>query len=220
MNAQTAIEEPILVEVWSDIVCPFCYMGEHRLRAGILEYGGAVEIVYRSFQLRLDLPPETDVNFIEMFAQRRGLTYAQAAPMMAGTVAQAAALGLTLNYDTARATNSRRAHELLHFSRAQGRQHDMAERLFEAYFADGLLISDPETLVNLASDIGLDRIEAAAALADGRYGSSVEADREAGRQIGITSVPYFVIDQHMAISGGQAPEVFAQALSHARAMRA
>jgi predicted DsbA family dithiol-disulfide isomerase len=195
-------------------------MGEHRLQAGITQYGGAVDIVYRSFQLRPDLAPETDINFIEMFAQRRGLTYAQTAPMMAGTTAEAAALGLTLNYDKARATNSRRAQELLHFAKARGRQHDMAERLFEAYFANGLLISAPETLAHLASDIGLDRAEAAAAIADGRHGSSVDSDLAAARQIGITSVPYFVIDHSIAISGGQAPGVFAQALSHARATRA
>lgn len=211
---------PLQIEVWIDPVCPFCYMGERRLKAGIELEGGPTEIIYRSYQLRPDLPPDADLNFIEMFAERRGISLEQTREMMVGPIADGRALGLDLNFEHARPTNTRRAHELLHFARSKGKADEMLERVFKAYFTEGKWIADPETLADLAADVGLDGNEAARALKDGRFSAQVDADIAAARRAGVSSVPHFVIDGRMVIVGGQPPEIFAKALRQARMTQA
>lgn len=213
------VGDPILVEIWSDFVCPFCYMGDRKLKAGTVTYGEPVEIAFRSFQLRPDLTPGSHIDFITMFAERRGLSPEQVRPMMTGVTAQAKALGLQLHFDRAQTTNTRRAHELAHFAKSRGREDEMTERLFKAYFTDGLTIGHIDTLADLAAEVGLDRTEAAAALRDKRFGAAVETDIEAAKKLGISAVPHILVDGAISISGGQEPEVFAAALAEARLAR-
>lgn len=219
MTTASGTDDPLVVEIWSDFVCPFCYLGERRLKTGIARYGGPVEIIYRSFQLRPDLARGSDVNFITMFAQRRNLSPAQVHQMMAGVAAQAAALGLQFQLDRARTTNTHRAHELAHFAKSMGRQDEIAERIFKAYFTDGLLIGNVDTLADLAAEIGLHRAEAKRAVVEERFAPAVEADIIAARTAGISSVPHIVIDGSTVISGSQEPDAFVAALTHARTAR-
>jgi predicted DsbA family dithiol-disulfide isomerase len=218
MNAHRS--DATRVEVWFDFVCPFSYMGEHRLKVGIAQAGVPVEVVYRSYQLRPDLPPNTDIDFVTMLAERRSLPVSQVKEMMAGATAQAATIGLELRYDRTRVTNTRRAHELAHFANSQGKQAALMERIFKAYFTDGLLISDPATLADLAAEVGLDRETSVRALKEKAFEATVEADIAAARSAGVSSVPHIVIDGQFVISGGQAPEVFADALRQARTSHA
>jgi predicted DsbA family dithiol-disulfide isomerase len=203
------------VEVWIDFVCPFSYIGEHKLKAGAALADMPIEIVYRSYQLRPDLSADTDENFISMMAARRNISVEKVKEMVGGAAAQAAEIGLQLRYELARVTNTRRAHQLAHYARTQGREDELVERIFKAYFYDGLLISDQETLLALAEDVGLDRASSAKALTDKAFEAAVEADIAAAKRAGVSSVPHFIIDKKHVISGSQSPQDFSTALLEA-----
>lgn len=207
------------VEVWADFVCPFSYMAEHKLRAGIALANVPTDIIYRSFQLRPDLPADTDVDFVTMMANRRNISVAEAREMTSKVASQAATIGLTLRYDRTRATNTRRAHQLAHFARSLGRGEAVIEGLFQAYFNDGRLISDMDTLLDIAAEAGLDPQSAKTALDLRTFEPDVDADVALAARHGISSVPHIVIDGLMVVSGGQPSKIFAEALKDAWAMR-
>ena len=209
----------LVIDVWSDFVCPFCYMGVHRLNAGITMWGGHGDVIYRSFSLMADLAPGSDIDFLAMFGAQRNLAPVQVQAIVDGVTAQAATLGLELHLERARATNTQRAQELSHFAKYRGRQAALAERIFRAYFTDGLLISDVDVLAALAAEVGLDPLEAADAIARRRFKPEVQTDIAAARQAGVSSVPHIVIDSDILIGGGQTPEMIADSLRKASTRR-
>lgn len=204
----------IVVDVWSDVMCPFCYMGDALLDQALerFEHAEAVSVRYHSFLLMPDLPVDTAVNLDDLLVTQRGLSRAQAKAMNAQVAARGRQVGLDYRFDRAIATNTRRAHELSHFAKRHGRQHDMIRRLFKAYFTDGLNVGDRDTLADLAAEIGLDRDAAATSLASGEFAAAVDADLLQARQLGITGVPFFVFNQAYAVSGAQPVEAFGQVL--------
>ncbi|WP_432986156.1 DsbA family oxidoreductase [Dactylosporangium sp. CA-233914] len=202
----------IQIEVWSDIVCPWCYIGKRRLEAALASFQGEVSIEWRSFQLDPSTPSGDPRTIGESLAARKGLSAAQVQGMFAHVTGIAAQEGLTYHFERARTANTLDAHRLLHFAKVHGRQGEVKEKLMHAYFTDGADIGDHATLAGLAGAAGLDEVAAKQALADGSFAEDVEADIAQARAYGISGVPFFVFNQRIGVSGAQPREVFEQAL--------
>ena len=214
-SAADATGRTVVVDVWSDVMCPFCYLGDTLLQQARATSPHAVEVRYHSYQLMPELPEDEPMGLYELLEHERGLPRAQAEAMNRQVSARAAEVGLTWRIDDAIATNTRTAHRLMHFANAHGKQHAMAMRLFRAYFTDGLNVGDHGVLADLAAEIGLDRAAALDALRTGAYGAEFEADVRQAHELGITGVPFFVFNGRYAVSGAQPVEVFQQALAAA-----
>lgn len=216
MSDETAerTEDRLVVDVWSDMMCPFCYLGD-ALFAQALEkfpHRDHVELRYHSFLLMPELTDEKPINLNETLAAKRGITVDQASAMNEQFAARGREVGLEYHFDRALTVDTRTSHQLSHFAATQGKQHEMIQRLFKAYFSEGLNIADHATLGDLAAEVGLDRDAALAALASGEFADAVEADLKQARDFGINGVPFFVFAGKYAVSGAQSPEAFLQAL--------
>lgn len=207
---------PIRVDVWSDIACPWCFIGKRKFEAGAAAFDGDVEIVYHSFQLSPETPADYAGNTVDYLSKRKGIPPEQAQQMVDSVVAVAADLGLNYDYDTVRPTNTGQAHELLHLAREKGVQLGLVERLFSAYFEQGRHLGNLDELVALAAEVGVDPDEARDALESGQYRAAVDADIDQAAEYGIGGVPFYVIDGKLGVSGAQSPEVFTQALERVR----
>lgn len=202
------------VEIWSDIACPWCYIGRRRLEAALdqFEHGDEVEIIWRSYQLDPSAPKQYAGTMNDMLVEMKGISHAQAQQMHDHVTAIAAEVGLDYRFDIAKAGNSFDAHRLLHFAAKHGLQNEMKERIQRAYFTEGQSFSDFDTLVRLAGEVGLDPQAAREALDSGAYANEVRADILRARQIGVRGVPFFVLADKYAVSGAQPSELFLQAL--------
>ncbi|MGV9860153.1 DsbA family oxidoreductase [Gordonia sp. NPDC003425] len=211
----------INVDIWSDIACPWCYIGKRKFEAGLAQFDGAddVSVTYHSFELAPDTPVDFDGSEIDFLAGHKGIAPAQVQQMLDQVTAIAADSGLDYRFDVLQHTKTLKAHELLHHAKAEGRQLDMAERLFRAYFTEGRHLGQVDELADLAADIGLDRDATLAALESGVYADAVAADIDQARRYGINGVPFFVVDGRYGVSGAQPPEVFTEALSRAASER-
>lgn len=205
------------VEIWSDFVCPFCYIGKRKFEAALEQFahGNEVEIVYRSFELDPNAPVKAPYDIHDMLSKKYGMSREQAKQMNEGVGQQAKAVGLTYNFDTMPVTNTFDAHRLAHYAAAQGKSAEMTERLLYAHFTETKPIGDKETLADLAAEVGLDRDEAAKVLAGNDYAKEVRADQQDGAALGIRGVPFFVIDRKYGVSGAQEPATFLSALEKA-----
>ena len=212
---------PIRIDVWSDVACPWCYIGKRNLEGGIARFTAApVEVVYHSFELAPDTPVEFIGSEVEFLMSHRGVSADQARAMIDRVVGIARTAGLEYDYDSLQHTNTLKAHELLHYAKERGLQLEMNERLLSAYFVEGRHVGRVEDLVDLAVEVGLDRDDVVRSLEAGEYSDSVRVDMVQARQYGINGVPFFVIDSRYGISGAQPPEVFVEVLSRAAADRA
>ena len=214
------MSEAIKVDIWSDVQCPWCYIGKRKFEAGAKDFGGDVEIEYHSFELSPDTPVDFEGSATEYLSGHKGIPLQQAEAMTAQVSAIAAEVGLDYHYDEIRHTKTLLAHELMHFAKAQGKQLDIAEALFKAYFVDGGHVGHVDDLVALAESVGLDGAAAREALTDHRYAADVQTDLAQAIAYGIQGVPFFVIDGKYGVSGAQAPEVFAGALTQVAAEQA
>lgn len=205
------------VEIWSDVACPFCYIGKRRFEAALEQFSNKndIDVVYRSFELDPNAKRDVDYDVHDMLSSKYGMSRERAIAMNDDVTGQAGALGLMYHLDTLILTNTFDAHRLTHFASRHGKMHEMAERLFQAYFTDSKHIGDHETLAALAAEVGLDENEAAKMLAGDEYSKEVRADEQEGASIGIRGVPFFVINRKYAISGAQPSEVFLEALQKA-----
>ena len=210
---------PIKVDIWSDVQCPWCYIGKRKFEAGAAAYGGAVEVEYHSFELAPDTPVDFDGSPVDYLSQRKGMPVEQVTRMLTNVTGIAASVGLDFDYDHVHQTNTVKAHELIHFAKAQGRQLDMKERLLKAYFVDGRHVGRIEDLADLAAEIGLDRNEVVRVLTDETYLAEVKADVAQAAAYGIQGVPFFVIDSTYGVSGAQDATTFANVLERARTER-
>ena len=206
----------IKVDIWSDVQCPWCYIGKRKFEAGAAAFDGNVEVEYHSFELAPDTPVDFDGSPVDYLSQRKGLPVEQVQEMLANVTGIAESVGLHYDYDAIHQTNTVLAHELLHYAKAKGRQLDMKERLLKAYFVDGLHVGRIEDLADIAAEIGLDRADVVSALTSHEHLPAVKADVAQANAYGIQGVPFFVIDGKYGISGAQAPEAFTQALTQAR----
>jgi predicted DsbA family dithiol-disulfide isomerase len=212
---------PIRIDVWSDVACPWCYIGKRNLESGVAGFTATpVEVVYHSFELAPDTPVEFTGSEVEFLMSHRGVSADQARAMIDRVVGIARTAGLDYDYDSLQHTNTLKAHELLHYAKERGLQLEMKERLLSAYFVEGRHVGRVEDLADLAVEVGLDRGDVVRSLEAGEYSDAVRVDMVQARQYGINGVPFFVIDGRYGISGAQPPEVFVDVLSRAAADRA
>jgi len=207
--------DPIKIDVWSDIACPWCFIGKRNLEKGLAEASAdddapLVEVTYHSYELSPDTPVDFEGDESAYLANHKGISPAQASQMLERVTGVAAEAGLEYRFDLLKHTNTVKAHELLHFAKAEGLQHEMEERLMSAYFTEGRHLGHEDELVSLAVDAGLDAEGTREALRSGRFLPAVRADQAQAAAYGINGVPFFVIDGKYGVSGAQPAEAFAQ----------
>ncbi len=202
------------IDVWSDYQCPFCYIGKTRLQKALEQFPHAdqVEVNFKSFELDPSAERDIPMNVNEMLASKYNMTIDKAREMNKNVGAQAAQEGLRFEFDSMILTNSFDAHRLMQFAVSKGKGAEMNEALFKAYFTDSRHIGDHATLADIATEIGLDRAEALEVLESDRYGEDVRRHEKLGSQLGVTGVPFFVINDKYAVSGAQPTEMFTSAL--------
>lgn len=210
--------EPIKVDIWSDIACPWCYIGKRNFEAGLAAYAGGsnrpdVEVEYHSYQLAPDTPVDFEGGEVEYLAERKGLSEEQVHAMLERVTGVAKEAGLDYDFDALKHTNTVKAHQLLHFAKAKGKQVEAKERLLAAYFIEGRHVGREADLADLAADVGLDRAEALQSLESDEYLAAVRADEALANEYGIRGVPFFVFDDKYGLSGAQPPDTFAQVLA-------
>jgi len=205
------------IDIWSDVVCPWCYVGKRRLEAALASFPARdrVEVHWHAFELDPGAPAHREGSYDEHLASKYGRSLEQAAEMTASMAATAAADGLDFRFDRAQPGNTFDAHRLLHLAGLRGVQDAVKERLFRATFTDGEPIGDRETLVRLGAEAGLDADEARAVLASDAYAAEVRADEQQAAQLGISGVPFFVVDGRYGVSGAQPADVLRQVLDRA-----
>ena len=213
------------VDIWSDIVCPWCYVGKRRFERALAAYdaGGdpeddledRVAIVHHAFQLNPSAPRDRTSSRREMLMKKYRLTPEQMEETDTRMTRLAAEEGLDYHLELTVTGNTHDAHQLVQFAREQGQQDAMIERLYRAYFTEGRSVFDQDSLVELATDVGFDAVVARDALREGRYDWVVEEDIDLARRIGITGVPFYVFDGKYGLSGAQQSSVFLEALSRA-----
>lgn len=213
------MSETIKVDIWSDVQCPWCYIGKRKFEAGVAQFGGEVEVEYHSFELAPDTPVDYEGSPTDYLAERKGLPLEQVEKMLERVTTIASSVGLDYHYDDVHQTNTIKAHELLHYAKAHGRQLDMKERLLKAYFVDGRHVGRIEDLADLAAEIGLDRVDVVRALSANTYLAHVKADVARAQAYGIQGVPFFVIDGRFGVSGAQEAAAFANVLEQVRSER-
>jgi predicted DsbA family dithiol-disulfide isomerase len=202
------------VEIWSDVVCPWCYLGKKRFERALagFEHGDQVQVVYRSFELDPTAPRGVTTPTVERLADKYGMSPSEADQAQRQMEERAAADGLTFRMAGLHSGNTRDAHRLLQLAKEAGLQGQLMERLHRAYFTDQESIFDHATLARLATETGLDRDEVAAVLASELYTDHVETDERMAEALGATGVPLFVIDRKYGISGAQPAETIASVL--------
>jgi predicted DsbA family dithiol-disulfide isomerase len=205
------------VEIWSDIACPWCYVGKRRFEAALaaFEHRDAVRVTWRSFELDPGAPPERGGERAQHLAAKYGVTRERAIEMQDQMAAAAAGDGIDMRFDVVRAGSTFDAHRLVHLGEAHGRQDAMKERLLRAHFAEGELVSDPAVLSRLGAEVGLPVDEIDALLAGDRYAAEVRDDERTAAALGIHAVPFFVADRAFGASGAQPPEVLGEFLRRA-----
>lgn len=215
MSPNTMPHDRVTVDVWSDVMCPFCYIGDTILDEAVDAFDYDVEVRYHSFQLMPDLQSGEMASAVEMLEQHHGLPRAQVEAMHQQVTARAADVGLEFHLDRSVPANTRRSHRLVHHAAQHRRQHEMVRRLFAAHFTEGRDVDDTDVLVELATDVGLDAAQARSVIEGDAYEETVAADIAMAQQIGINGVPFFVFDGTYALSGAQPVEAFRQALQTA-----
>jgi len=205
------------VEIWSDVVCPWCYLGKRRFEQALegFEHRDEVEVVFRSFELDPTITPGTTEATVDMLARKYGMSLAQAHDAQRQMEQRAAGDGLEFRMDGLRSGNTRDAHRLLHLAKEHGKEPQLVERLHRAYFTEQTSVFDADTLADLAVEVGLDRADAEKVLATDAYADAVEADERTARELGATGVPFFVIDRKYGVSGAQPADAFVQVLERA-----
>lgn len=205
------------IDVWSDVACPFCYLGRATLKQALakFEHADEVEVRFRSFQLNPEAPTEATQDVYDYLSAKYGISREQAVSQNQQIVARGTELGVEFNMDQVQMTNTGTAHRLLHLALADGKQDELCGRLFKAYFTDGLNIADPGVLIQLATEVGLSSSAATQVVEGVGFQNEVNADLNQARAYGITGVPFFVINEKYAISGAQPESIFTEVLNKA-----
>ncbi|MDB4953358.1 MAG: 2-hydroxychromene-2-carboxylate isomerase/DsbA-like thioredoxin domain protein [Myxococcales bacterium] len=214
------IVQNLRLDIWSDIACPWCYVGKRHLEAALaqFEHAAEVDIVWRAFELDPSAPrvrAADGQSYAERIAKKYGTGTAQAEEMIARMTKTAAADGLEFRFDIIRPGNTFDAHRLLHLALERGVQGELKERMLRAYMTEGQAIGEPDVLVPLAREVGLDDLEVRAVLDSDRYAREVRADENLARELGISGVPFFVLGGKLAVSGAQPADMLLAALQKA-----
>jgi protein disulfide-isomerase len=207
------------VEIWSDIMCPFCYIGKRHFELALkeLDFANEMEIEWKSFQLDPTIPKmENHVNAYQYLADAKGISFEESKAMHENVVASAKHVGLTYNFDKAIVTNSFDAHRLIQFSKTVGKGDQAEEALFHAYFTEGINMADLDSLKSIGLKIGLTESELNRVLYSDEYSYEISQDIQEAQNLGLRGVPFFVVDRKFGISGAQPVEVFIETFKKAK----
>lgn len=205
------------IDVWSDFVCPFCYIGKRHLEAALkeLKIEDEVDIIYHSYELDPKAPYSVDKRIDEVIANKYSIPLEQAQASNERIINTAKAAGLNYNFKDLKMTNSFDAHRLSQYAKTEGKMAEFNELVFRSYFIDSLLISDHGTLLNLAVELGLDKEKVQSILKSDQYKEEVREDERTAGEIGISGVPFFIFNKKEYISGAQPVEVFVETIKTA-----
>ncbi len=198
------------IEIWSDIMCPFCYIGKRQLETALAEFpNGEFEIEWKSFQLDPTITPQSGKDVYTFLAERKGISVEQSIEMHKGVVERAKSIGLDYQFDKAIISNSLTAHRIIHLAKAKKLGDEMEEIFFKAYFTEGKDLNDNQTLIELGVQAGLDSKDVQEVVEnENLYLNDVHADIHEANEIGVQGVPFFVFDRKYAVSGAQPVEAF------------
>jgi len=218
-DAAQAPQPTLHVEVFSDIACPWCYIGKRRFAGALaqFEHHEHVRVTFRAYQLSPDAPVGSTETEAQVLSRTKGIPLDQVATMFAQVTSTARSVGLEYDFDTVRPANTFDAHRLVHaaYELAPERAADVVEALFSAHFEQGVAVDDRAELLRIATEVGLDADDVAGVLDSESSAAAVLADRDLAASLGVRSVPFFVFDRRLAVSGAQREEVFLQALTQA-----
>lgn len=202
------------VEIWSDVMCPFCYIGKRKFEMAMAQMPQRenIEVIWKSFQLQPDLKTDPSKNTLEHLAESKGWTMAYTKNAVSQVLRMAQEVGLHYNFDKAVVANSFDAHRLSHYAAQHHKGDEMEEQLFKAYFIDGKNTADHATLTQLATEIGLNEREVKDVLSTNTYADAVRQDVYEASQVGVSGVPFFVFNNKYAVSGAQDSKVFLEVL--------
>lgn len=205
------------VEIWSDVMCPFCYIGKREFENALARFPEKDNVVveWKSFQLDPTAPKRSTDDMYTMLAKKYGKSRDEAKGMVQGVVDRAKTVGLHYEMDKAVMANSYDAHRLIQLAKSKGKGDAIEERLFKAHFMEGADIADTATLQRLGQEVGLDKAEVAALWTGDAFGDAVRSDIQMAQRIGVRGVPFFVVDNKYAVSGAQASDHFLGALQQA-----
>jgi predicted DsbA family dithiol-disulfide isomerase len=203
------------VEIWSDVMCPFCYIGKRKFEKALSQFPhkDKVNVIWKSFQLDPTTITDPSLNTIDNLAQKKGWSKEQTDQTIAHVTGIAKQVGLDFHFEKAVVANSLDAHRLSHLAKKYGKQNELEEKLFSAYFIEGKNTADFNTLLQIATELDLDKTEVSALLRNTTYTNEVYQDIKQAQQIGVNGVPFFVLDNKYAISGAQESETFLGALT-------
>lgn len=203
------------IEIWSDIMCPFCYIGKRQLESALAEFpNDQFEIEWKSFQLDPTITPQPEKNVYTYLAERKGMSVEQSKEMHKGVAERAKSVGLDYNFDKAVISNSLTAHRVIQLAKTQNLGDEMEEIFFKAYFTEGRDLNDGPTLIELAEKAGLSKDKVLEVLeSENLYVKEVEHDISEAQEIGVQGVPFFVFDRKYAVSGAQPVETFVNTIN-------
>jgi len=202
------------IEIWSDVMCPFCYIGKRNLETALEQFDNKkyIEIVWKSYQLDPSIPEVANTSYQNYLVKHKGMSNEQVNGMLENVTNSAKDVGLEYNFDKAIMVNSLNAHKLIQFAKTKGLGDQAEERLFLAFFTQGKNIADLDALTQLGKEIGLDETELKTAFTDEKYASLVKDDIQEAQQVGVQGVPFFVLDRKYAVSGAQPAQAFLESL--------
>lgn len=202
------------VEIWSDVMCPFCYIGKRKFEAALAQFPqqDKIQVVWKSYQLTPDMVTQPDKTIHQFLAEHKGISLDAAKEMNDRVTEMAQTVGLDYQLDRSVVANSFQAHQFVHFAKQHGKQDEAEEMLFRAYFTDGKNIDDRDTLLGLGEEIDLDTAQLAESLDKQTFAGAVKQDIEEAQKIGVRGVPFFVFNRAYGISGAQDSEAFLQTL--------
>jgi predicted DsbA family dithiol-disulfide isomerase len=205
------------IEIWSDIMCPFCYIGKRRLESALadFEFADHIKIEWKSFLLNPDMVTDPSKSTLEYLSETKGWSMVQTKQVSQQVVEMATGEGLVYHMDKTVVANAKNAHRLLQLAKSLDKGGEMKERLLKAYFTEGANIDDKATLLRLAKEVGLNEARVGQCLDSGEFAEKVEQDIYESRIIGVSGVPFFVLDRKYGISGAQPKEVFQQTINKA-----
>lgn len=203
------------IEIWSDVMCPFCYIGKRHFEDALSKFSDKehIDIEWKSFQLDPTMPDVAEESQEDYLVKRKGMSREQVQGMLQNVTAMAKEAGLDFNFDRSIMVNSQKAHQLIQFAKSKGLGNEIEERLFKAYFTEGKNVADETTLTELGKEIGLDKNELQVAFNDDKYLYQMKQDIQEAQNIGVRGVPFFVFDRKYGVSGAQPTEAFLETLN-------
>ena len=203
------------IEIWSDVMCPFCYIGKRHFEEALSKFSDKerIDIEWKSFQLDPTMPDVVEESQEDYLVKRKGMSRDQIQGMLQNVTAMGKEAGLDFNFDQSIMVNSQKAHQLIQFAKSKGLGNEIEERLFQAYFTEGKNVADQTTLTELGKEIGLDENELQVAFNDDKYLYQMKQDIQEAQNIGVRGVPFFVFDRKYGVSGAQPTEAFLETLN-------